>query len=66
VTVEYVSKMWGVVYRTGRYTIKRESGAFGVWMPIEIPELPDFEQYEEKADAAARHLKPIRELEFIE
>jgi len=66
VTVEYISKVWGAVYRTGRYTLKKESGAYGVWMPVEVPDLPDFNQYEERALKQARSVKPIKELAFID
>lgn len=64
VTVEYVSKIFGVQYRTSRYTIKKESGAYGMWMPVVTPMLPELD--EEKADVAARYLKEIKELTFVE
>lgn len=57
VTVEYVSDIFGVVYRTGRYTIKKSSGAYGMWMPVMVPSLPNINENE--AGQAARDTKPL-------
>ena len=64
VTVEYVSEIFGVQYRTSRYTIKRETGAFGKWMRVLAPELPSID--EEAASRVARYPKDIKELRFVE
>ena len=64
VTVEYVSKIFGVQYRTSRYTIKKESGAYGMWMEVMAPMLPELDEV--KADKAARYTKEIKELTFVE
>ncbi len=64
VIVEYVSDVFGVQYRTSRYTIKKESGAYGMWLPVIVPELPELD--EDAASKAARYLKEIKELRFVE
>ena len=65
VTIEYVSKLFGIQYRTGRYTIKRDSGAYGVWMRVFVPDaLPEIDI--EAAKAAGRSQKPIKEVSFVE
>lgn len=64
VTVEYVSDLFGVQYRTSRHTIKKETGAYGMWMKVLQPELPSID--EEAASRAARYPKNIKELRFVE
>ncbi|MHC4371974.1 MAG: hypothetical protein ACYSW8_30585 [Planctomycetota bacterium] len=64
VTVEYVSEIFGVQYRTSRYTIKKETGAFGMWMKVLSPSLPGID--EEAASRAVRYPKDIKELRFVE
>jgi len=64
VTVEYVSDVFGVQYRTSRHTIKKESGAYGMWKPIEIPDLPSVNEV--GADKAARRMQPIKDIRFVE
>jgi hypothetical protein len=61
VTVEYVSDIFGAVYRTGRYSIKRGSGAYGMWKPIDVPDLPELN--ESAASNAAKNVRPIRKEE---
>jgi hypothetical protein len=64
VTVEYVSEIFGVQYRTSRHTIKRDTGAFGMWMKVLAPELPSID--EEAASRVARYPRDIKELRFVE
>jgi len=64
VTVEYVSETFGVQYRTSRITIKKESGAYGMWQKVLAPDLPDIN--EERATRAARSTKIVEELQFID
>ena len=64
VTLEYVSKVFGLQLRTSRYTIKKESGAYGMWMEVMAPMLPELDEV--KADKAARYTKEIKELRFVE
>jgi len=64
VTVEYVSEIFGVQYRTSRYTIKKETGAYGMWMPVVVPSLPDIN--DEQARKASRYMKPTKKLRFVE
>jgi len=63
VTVEYVSKTFGVQYRTARYTIKKESGAYGQWMKVLTPDLPTIN---EAMAAKAAKTKDIKEIRFVE
>jgi hypothetical protein len=64
VTVEYVSEIFGVQYRTSRYTIKRDTGAYGMWMKVLVPNLPSID--EEAASRATRYPRDVKELRFVE
>ena len=64
VTVEYVSEMFGVQYRTSRYTIKRDTGAFGMWMNVLVPTLPKID--EEAASRVTKHPREVRDIRFVE
>jgi len=64
VTVEYVSDIFGVQYRTSRHTIKKETGAYGMWMPVFAPKLPEID--DEAASKATRYPKELTELRFVE
>lgn len=64
VTVEYVSDIFGVQYRTSRYTIKRDTGAYGHWKKVIAPDLPSID--EEAAAKAVRYPRNIKELRFVE
>ena len=57
VTVEYASDIFGVVYRTGRYTLKKSSGAYGMWKAVMVPTLPEINENE--STKAARETKPL-------
>jgi len=58
VVVEYVSEIFGVVYRTGRTTLKKSSGAYGMWKIIEVPDLPPLN--EDKASDTSKNIKQIK------
>jgi len=64
VTVEYVSDIFCVQYRTSRHTIKRETGAYGKWMKLEAPDLPSID--EEAAGRACKYPKAAKEVRFVE
>lgn len=64
VVVEYVSEIFGVQYRTSRYTIKKETGAYGYWMKVLAPDLPTVDEVE--AEKAARYTQEIKEVRFVE
>jgi hypothetical protein len=64
VTVEYVSDVFGVQYRTSRHTIKKETGAYGLWMKVLAPDLPVID--EEAAGKAAKYPRPVKEVTFVE
>lgn len=67
VVLEHSSAHFGYVYRTGRTTIKLETGAHGLWKEIECPEIPALTAaFEEAADHAAKKERKISELEFME
>ena len=67
VVVEYKSPLFGVVYRTGRTSLHQETGSFGMWQTINVPVLPQItEQFEQRAEAEGKKLKPLRDLEFME
>ena len=64
VTVEYVSEIFGVQYRTSRHTIKKDTGAYGKWMKVLVPKVPGID--EESASRVARYPKNIKDLRFVE
>lgn len=64
VTVEYVSDTFGVQYRTYRHTIKKESGAYGMWLSVMVPELPSINENE--ASKVAGKSKGIKDVRFVE
>jgi hypothetical protein len=66
VVVEYKSKLFGTVYRTGRTSLHQETGSYGMWKTIDVPELPPItEQFEQRAEAESRKMKPLKDLEFL-
>ena len=64
VTVEYVSDVFGVQYRTPRHTIKKETGAYGLWMKMLAPDLPVIDK--EAAGKAAKYPRAVKEVTFVE
>ena len=64
VMVEYVSDLFGVQYRTSRHTIKRETGAYGLWLKVLTPDLPVID--EEAAGKAAKYPRQVKEIKFME
>lgn len=66
VVVEYVSKLFGVRYMTGRSSLRKETGAYGLWTSMDVPDLPELDDvFERQADVAARKIKKMEDLEFI-
>jgi hypothetical protein len=66
VVVEYNSQHFGTVYRTGRVSIKKSTGAYGLWKKIDTPDIPDMKNYEQHADRASSKVRKVRGMEFTE